>query len=121
MSDHPVWYYADQDQTKGPFSFEELVEALRKPAGAEEVPVWSEGYKDWVRAGDVPELSRLLVQPVPRPDHFLPSSRYSRLTIGLHVMGFLALGSIIAQNSPLLNLAFLVAAGTMRDIRISRR
>jgi hypothetical protein len=119
VSDHPVWYYADQDQTKGPFSFEELVEALRRPAGAEEVPVWSEGYRDWVRAGDVPELSRLLVQPIPRPDHF-PSPRYGRLAIGLYVAGFLCLGSIIADRVPALNLAFLVAAGTMRDIRISR-
>lgn len=120
MSDHPVWYYANQDQTKGPFSFEELAEALRRSAGAEEIPVWSDGYRDWVRAGDVPELNRLLVQPMPRPDHFLPSPRYSRLAIGLYVVGFLCLGSIIAHGVPALNLAFLVAAGTMRDIRISR-
>jgi hypothetical protein len=47
-------------------------------------------------------------------------SKHSRLAIGFYILGFLALGSIIAQSVPVLNLAFLVAAGTMRDIRISR-
>jgi hypothetical protein len=43
-----------------------------------------------------------------------------RWAIGLYVVGFLALGSMLAQDSRMLNLALLVAAGTMRDIRISR-
>jgi hypothetical protein len=46
--------------------------------------------------------------------------QHSRLAIGFLVVGFLALGSMIAEGVPLLNLAFLVAAGTMKDIRISR-
>jgi len=42
------------------------------------------------------------------------------MAIGFFVVGFLAFGSIIAEGVPILNLAFLVAAGTMKDIRISR-
>jgi hypothetical protein len=42
------------------------------------------------------------------------------MAIGFFVAGFLAIGAIIAGGVPILNLAFLVAAGTMKDIRISR-
>lgn len=67
MSDQ-VWYFAEQDQTKGPLSFEELVQVLKRRARADEVLVWCEGNKDWARAGDVHELSRLLVRPPPLPN-----------------------------------------------------
>jgi hypothetical protein len=42
------------------------------------------------------------------------------MAIGFYVLGFLAFGSIVAEGVPVLNLAFLVAAGTMKDLRISR-
>ena len=45
--------------------------------------------------------------------------KHSRWAIGFYVVGFLALGSLIAETNRILNLAFLIAAGTMRDIRIS--
>jgi hypothetical protein len=46
--------------------------------------------------------------------------KHSRWAIGFYVVGWLALGSLIAQGNSTLSLAFLIAAGTMRDIRISR-
>ena len=46
---------------------------------------------------------------------------HRRVAIGFFVAGFLAAGTMIAEGIPILNLAFLVAAGTMKDIRISRR
>jgi hypothetical protein len=47
-------------------------------------------------------------------------AKHSRWAIGLYVLGFIAAGSIIAKDARVLSLAFLVTAGTMRDIRISR-
>ncbi len=46
--------------------------------------------------------------------------QHSRVAIGFFVAGFLVFGAIIAEGAPVLNLAFLVVAGTMKDIRISR-
>ncbi len=46
--------------------------------------------------------------------------KHSRWATALYVVGFLALGSLVAEGNRVLNLAFLIAAGTMRDIRISR-
>ena len=45
--------------------------------------------------------------------------KHSRWAIGFYVVGFLALGSLIAEDNRVIELAFLIAAGTMRDIRIS--
>ncbi|MEW6639131.1 MAG: DUF4339 domain-containing protein [Pseudomonadota bacterium] len=75
-----IWYYAEQDETKGPLSLDELALALKRQPRADKVFVWREGYKDWVRAGDVPELSRFFVRPPPlrqtvpspRPPEFKP-------------------------------------------------
>lgn len=66
MSD-ALWYYAEREETKGPVRFDELVQLLKRRTQAEEVLVWSEGFQDWARAGDVQELSRLLVRPPPLP------------------------------------------------------
>jgi hypothetical protein len=46
--------------------------------------------------------------------------RHSRWAIGVYVFGFIAFGSLIAKEARVLTLGFLVAAGTMRDIRISK-
>jgi hypothetical protein len=67
MSD-ALWWYAERDETKGPVSFEELVQALKRHAQADDVLVWTEGYKNWLRAGDVQVLNRLLVRPPPLPN-----------------------------------------------------
>jgi hypothetical protein len=45
----------------------------------------------------------------------------SRWAVGLYVFGFIAIDAVIAKDSRSLGAAFLVAAGTMGDIRISRR
>jgi hypothetical protein len=46
--------------------------------------------------------------------------RHGSIAIGFYVVGFLAFGSLITKEAPILNFAFLVAAGTMKDLRISR-
>lgn len=49
------YYYADGDQQKGPFSFEEL----RSKNISKDTYVWYEGLADWMPAGDLAELSAL--------------------------------------------------------------
>jgi hypothetical protein len=45
--------------------------------------------------------------------------KISRWAMGFYVLGFIAAGSMLKTRA--LSLAFLVTAGTMRDIRIARR
>jgi uncharacterized membrane protein YhaH (DUF805 family) len=54
MSD--TWYYADQGQRVGPVPSQDLKAALTRMANGREVLVWRDGFPDWKRAGDVPEL-----------------------------------------------------------------
>jgi hypothetical protein len=44
-------------------------------------------------------------------------SRHGRFAIGLYVFGFLAVGLMLADQDRLLALAFMVACGTMCDMR----
>jgi hypothetical protein len=46
--------------------------------------------------------------------------KHSRWALGFYVVGWLALGSAIAAGDRPLSLAFMVACGTMLDIRIAR-
>jgi hypothetical protein len=48
-------------------------------------------------------------------------AQHSRWAIGLYVVGWLLLGSLIAAENRVLVLAFMASAGTMRDVRLSRR
>ena len=80
MSD--FWYYAEDDATKGPLSFEGLVDALRKKPRPSEVLIWQQGFIDWAKAGSIPELDRLLIRPPPllKKTHVSPLSPEYRQT-----------------------------------------
>jgi hypothetical protein len=65
MSD--VWYYAEGSEIIGPIDLGALAQALKKKARPGDVLIWQEGYKDWVEAGAIPALNRLLVRPPPVP------------------------------------------------------
>src|SRR5262245_31116001 len=54
MSD--TWYYADQGKRSGPVSLQDLRNALARMPNAPEVLVWRDGFPDWKKAGDIPEL-----------------------------------------------------------------
>lgn len=60
------WYYAEGGETRGPVSFEALVALLARVVRRNDVPVWKQGFKDWIVAGDVPELARTF-EPPPLP------------------------------------------------------
>lgn len=143
-----IWYYAARDQSVGPISLSKLKQVLSRTSGAKDVLVWRDGFANWEKASSVPELADHVIKPPPLPappplrgeinpkfssptitiekrpfnePHPVKISRgHGRFAIGVYVFGFLAFGSIIAKDNHLLILAFLVAAGTMLDIRISR-
>ncbi len=52
-----TWYYADQSKQVGPLDIQQLKAALVRIANAKDVLVWRPGFANWMRAGDVPELS----------------------------------------------------------------
>jgi hypothetical protein len=50
------WYYADAEGSVGPMSIEELKETLATFTDAKDMLVWREGFPDWKRARDIPQL-----------------------------------------------------------------
>jgi hypothetical protein len=62
-----IWYYADQSGHIGPLTMLELKGALATVANAKDVLVWHEGFSDWKKAGEIPELRDITVRPPPLP------------------------------------------------------
>jgi len=60
------WYFANKDQTVGPFKLAELKALLAQVAGWEGLMVWGSGFSQWQRAGNVPEILALF-QTLPSP------------------------------------------------------
>jgi uncharacterized membrane protein YhaH (DUF805 family) len=54
MSD--TWYYADQGRRSEAVTTQGLKDALARMPNARDVLVWRDGFPDWKRAGDVPDL-----------------------------------------------------------------
>jgi len=50
------WYYLSSRGHIGPLSLEELKETLAGFQNRKDVLVWSEGFPNWERAENVPEL-----------------------------------------------------------------
>lgn len=56
------WFYVEEGQQKGPFVFEQLqLEGLKH-----DTLVWTEGYEEWVRAIEIPELSGYIKKNLPK-------------------------------------------------------
>jgi GYF domain 2 len=128
LSMNNVWYYAQGDKSIGPLTLSELKAILSCVSEAKNVLVWRDSFSSWIRAENVPELAACLIKPPPLsaspprlPEQTMKAHRErSRWAIGFYVMGFIAFGSQIARDNPSITAAFLIAAGTMGDIRISR-
>jgi GYF domain 2 len=59
------WYYLSSHGHVGPLSLEELKETLASFQNGQDVPVWREGFANWRKAGDVPEIDA--ETPLPPP------------------------------------------------------
>jgi hypothetical protein len=65
MSNGPAWWYSDRGESIGPFVLEELKVVLSRRSNASETFVWSDGFSDWQRAGDVSALNGAMVNAIP--------------------------------------------------------
>ena len=54
------WFFAQDNQRKGPVPFNQLVDSMLGQPQPRSVLVWRKGFADWTRAEDVPEVERLL-------------------------------------------------------------
>jgi GYF domain 2 len=52
------WFYASDDQQKGPFSEVEFRELIARGTVGPTMLVWADGMSEWTKAGDVPGLLR---------------------------------------------------------------
>lgn len=62
MSD--AWYYEQDGKSVGPVPFEQLKSELLKRSDWRDQLVWRAGESDWIKAGDIPELTNT---PPPLP------------------------------------------------------
>jgi hypothetical protein len=60
------WYFANKDQSVGPFKLAELEALLRQVPNWEGLMVWGKGFSQWQKAGSVPEILALFeIPPIP--------------------------------------------------------
>jgi hypothetical protein len=60
------WYYLSSQEHVGPLSLEELKDILAGFQNRKDVFVWREGFPNWERAGDLPELDVEALLPRPQ-------------------------------------------------------
>ncbi len=70
-----TWYFANKDQSVGPFKLADLEALLRQVPRWEGLMVWRKGFSQWQRAGSVPEILALFDMPPPIPAISDPVSR----------------------------------------------
>jgi uncharacterized membrane protein YhaH (DUF805 family) len=61
-----IWYYATRNERTGPIDTQQLQAALAS-LDTNDVLVWREGFADWKRVGEVPELGAQISAPRWRP------------------------------------------------------
>lgn len=62
-----IWFYEDGFQSQGPVPFEGLLAVLASQSDWRRTFVWRAGFRDWMPAADVPEISVSLTKPPPLP------------------------------------------------------
>lgn len=99
------WFYADDDQQKGPIAEVDLRALLLSGSLPVDTLVWSEGMADWVSAEKVPDLYRSAQAPPPVTSSMSPSVEPSTAGAGPSQTGNgngkgNAFGGTRAQASP---------------------
>jgi GYF domain 2 len=61
------WHYAEGGKSVGPLDLKEMQVILAKISDPRNLQVWKVGFKEWERAGNVPELAELIHEPPPLP------------------------------------------------------
>ena len=63
----PMWYVAENGQSVGPFSAEQLSQAVRGGRVTAETLVWAPHVTNWTKAGEVGDLRMIFGPPAPPP------------------------------------------------------
>jgi hypothetical protein len=79
MTNANGWHYAQGGKTFGPVDLNEIQVILCKISDPRALLVWKAGFKDWERAGNVPELADLIYKPPPLPQTSQPRKKKSSL------------------------------------------
>ena len=80
---HPVgfdatgWHYAQGEKTFGPVDLRELQVVLSRISEPRNLLVWKAGFKEWERAGNVPQLAQFIDKPPPLPQTSQPRKKFS--------------------------------------------
>jgi hypothetical protein len=114
------WYYAKEDSAVGPLSLTDMTAILSSVASPTNVLVWRDGFPDWVRAGNVPEIAPRLVKPPPLPGsmpHLPPNAKATRISSNklAGIGGWLVILAIGQSLAPLKTFAWLINYYTKLD------
>jgi hypothetical protein len=60
---HDIWYLFDERGKLGPLGLRSLRMTLATYQNARDIPVWRDGFPDWKRAEDIPELAATVLAP----------------------------------------------------------
>ena len=71
------WHYAKGGKTFGPMDLKQMQVVLSQFSAPRNLMVWKVGFKDWERAGNVPELAQFINRPPPLPQTPQPRRKYS--------------------------------------------
>jgi GYF domain 2 len=100
-----TWYFANKDQSVGPFKLAELEALLRQVPSWEGLMVWGKGFSQWQKAGSVPEILALFDTPPPIPTTGNPelrkdrSGRSSGRTVAKILLGTALLAAVAAGGA----------------------
>ena len=78
-----AWFYVTAGKRYGPLTEEQLIEALCKIGNSRAVPIWREGFPQWIASGRVEEIAKRLPPAIPSVvaaslDHSLPPQTGAR-------------------------------------------
>jgi uncharacterized protein DUF2569/uncharacterized protein DUF4339 len=62
-----IWYYAEGDKAVGPLSLPDITAILSRVSDARNVFVWRDGFPNWIKAEDVPDLAPYVIKPPASP------------------------------------------------------
>jgi membrane protease subunit (stomatin/prohibitin family) len=63
----PVWHVAENGQTAGPFTLDQIANAIAAGTVRRETTVWTAGMPGWAAAAQIPEIAALFVATPPPP------------------------------------------------------
>jgi hypothetical protein len=109
-----VWYYAERGKTLGPLPLRDLQQALSGQSNPDDVFVWTVGFADWKRAGDLLELRSPILLPPPLPASAAvrrPASRLRSVAKGALLGALVGVLSLVFNGSFKGNLAESEFAG----------